>query len=164
MVDLVTVAGGAKHGISTLSPAEHQAAVHALAKLSAADGASKGVASVLGGTSLRSATLSGGSAKLVTGRGADTFAGGVHQSSTPTFSTLGSDTVVAGSAFGKLDPAAASKGHGLSLSGDTINVAGTTAASLKEQAVQGKAAGQTLTLSDKTTVTLTGVHDVTKPH
>jgi hypothetical protein len=162
MADLVTVAGGAKPGISTLSPAEHQAAMHALSRLSTGVGASTGVASVLGGSNLTSATQSGGSAKLVTGRGADTFAGGVHQSSAPAFSTLGSDTVVAGSAFGKLDPAAAGQAH--SLSGDTINVAGTTAASLKEQTLHaGKAAGQTITLSDKTTVTLTGVHDVTKP-
>jgi hypothetical protein len=163
MADLVTVAGGAKHGMSTLSPAEHQAALKALAKLSTGNGASTGIASVLGGSSLNSATLSGGSAKLITGRGADTFAGGVHQGSAPTFSTLGSDTVVAGSAFGKLDPTAAGQAH--SLSGDTINVAGTTAASLKEQPVHAsKAAGQSFTLADKTTVTLTGVHDVTKPH
>jgi hypothetical protein len=160
MADLVTVAGGARHGVSSLSPAEHQAAIHALSKLSDSSGASTGVASVLGGA-FRSATLSGGATK-------STFAGGVHDSTAPTFSTLGSDTVVAGSAFTKLDPTQAGSGasHALSLSGDTINVAGATAASLKNETVhESKAAGQTITLSDKTTITLTGVsHDVTKPH
>jgi hypothetical protein len=174
MADLVTVSGGS-HGIKSLSPAEHQAAVNALSKLASTDGASQGVASVLGG-SLRSATLSGGSAlsqgikvgsSNLVGRGADTFAGGVHSGATPTFSGIGSDTVVAGSAVSSTTAAtqqATSGGHS-SLSGDTINIAGTTAASVKSQAVpENKSAGHTITLSDKTTITLTGVHDVTKPH
>jgi hypothetical protein len=166
MANLVTVAGGAKAGISTLSPAEHHAAISALSKLSAASGATHGVASALGGT-LRSATLSGGSVHSSAGHGADTFAGGVHSGATPAVSSLGSDTVVAGSAF-KPESTAASvaKSHPLSLSGDTINVAGTTAATVKSETVHDAKAGHTITLSDKTTITLTGVapHDVTKPH
>jgi hypothetical protein len=166
MADLVTVAGGASHGVKTLSAAEHHAAVSALSKLGSAHGASHGVASVLGG-GLRSATLSGGSSSLVQGRGADTFAGGVHSSAKPVFG--GSDTVVSGSAFHSTVEAtkSAAAGGPASLGGDTINVAGTTAASVKSETVQAsKAAGHTITMSDKTTITLTGVsaHDVVKPH
>lgn len=173
MVDLVTVSGGS-HGLNSLSPAEHQAAINALAKLSSSTGASQGVASVLGG-SLRSATLSGGSAlsdgvkagsSNLIGRGADTFAGGAHSATTPTFA-IGSDTVVAGSAITSATEATkqASSGVHANLSGDTINIAGTTAASVKSNVVQdSKSAGHTITMSDKTTITLTGVHDVTKPH
>jgi hypothetical protein len=178
MADLVTVAGGSSHGIKTLSAAEHHAAVSALSKLGSAGGVSQGVASVFGG-SLRSATLSGGTVhsdgikvgatSLVAGRGADTFAGGVHSGATPAFGAVGSDTVVSGSAFSSgaaAAKAAATGGHAGS-SGDTINVAGTTAASVKSEAAQaGKAVGHTITMADKTTITLTGVstHDVVKPH
>jgi hypothetical protein len=177
MADLVTVAGGAHTGIKTLTPAEHQAAVSALSKLAGASGASRGISSVLGGT-LRSATLSGGtmhaeglkvgSTSLMIGRGADTFAGGVHSAVTPAHGAVGSDTVVAGSAFSsKIDATKpTTSGAHASLSGDTINIAGTTAAGVKsETAHDAKSAGHTITLSDKTTITLTGVsaHDV-KPH
>lgn len=176
MADLVTVAGGAHASLKSLSPAEHQAAVSALSKLASA---SPGVSSVLGG-SLRSATLSGGSvvhsegikvgsSSLATGSGADTFAGGVRSAAAVAHTTIGSDTVVAGSAFSsKIDATkSAASGAHVSLSGDTINVAGTTAASVKSETVQdAKSAGHTITLSDKTTITLTGVsaHDVIKPH
>jgi hypothetical protein len=175
MADLVTVAGGAHASLKSLSPAEHQAAVSALSKLASA---SPGVSSVLGG-SLRSATLSGGSvhsegikvgsSSLAIGSGADTFAGGVRSVAAPAHTTIGSDTVVAGSAFSsKIDATkSAASGAHVSLSGDTINVAGTTAASVKSETVQdAKSAGHTITLSDKTTITLTGVsaHDVIKPH
>ncbi len=164
MADLVTVPGGTKAGISTLSPAEHQAALHALSKLSSATSATQGVASVFGGSSLSSATLSGGS---VHGKvGADTFAGGVHSGVSPAFGGIGSDTVLAGSAFsGKFETSSASgAAHPLTLS-DTINVAGTTAASVKSVTGPESKTGA-LTLSDKTTITLTGIsaHDVTKPH
>jgi len=161
----LTVDGGAKTGIGSLTPHEHQAAINALSKLSSASGATHGVAQLLGGT-LRSATLSGGSVHDV--KGADTFAGGVRTTLAPV-SHVGSDTVVAGSAFtGKVEssPAAFGGGHALSTT-DTINVAGTTASSVKnEPLAAGKATGHTITLSDKTTITLTGVapHDVTKAH
>jgi hypothetical protein len=115
---------------------------------------------------LRSATLSGGTVHEA-GKGADTFVGGAHGAQHP-ITSVGSDTVVAGSGFsGKIaasSPAAFGAGH--AVGADTINVAGTTAASVKHDPAAGKAVGQTITLSDKTTVTLTGVHshDVTKPH
>jgi hypothetical protein len=168
MADLVTVSGGAKSGISTLSAAEHHAALKALSKLGSTTGATQGVASVLGGSNLTSATLSGGS---VHGQvGSDTFAGGVHSGVTPAFTGIGSDTVVAGSAFSskaETTQATGTSAHALSLSSsDTINVAGTTAASVKTETTPDSKAGHTITLSDKTTITLTGVstHDVTKPH
>ena len=165
MADLVTVPGGAKSGISTLSTAEHQAALRALAKLSSSSGATHGIASVLGSAALPSATLSGGS---VHGQvGSDTFVGGVHSGVTPTFSGIGSDTVVAGSAFVAKPAASAGAAHTMAIiSGDTINVAGTTAASVKTETLPDNKVGNTITLSDKTTITLTGVstHDVPKPH
>jgi hypothetical protein len=166
-----TLAGGAKLGIHSLSPAERQAAINALSKLSHPT-ASKGVSSVFGG-SLKSATLSGGSVhsesikttsgtSLVTGRGADTFAGGVKSSVKPVIHTLGSDTVVAGSAFGKTELAA--KGTS-ALTSDTIKVAGITAAGVKT-AVDDKSVGHTITMADKTSITLKGITptDVHKPH
>jgi hypothetical protein len=159
MADLVTVTGGSKQGISSLTQAEHQAAIHALSKLSAASGATHGVASALGAT-LRSATLSGGSVEKA---GADTFAGGVRSSS---LHTIGSDTVVAGSAFSAKSVAATPASGAAHLTADTINVAGRTAAGVKTEAAHTSTEGHTITLSDKTTITLTGVtpHTVTKPH
>lgn len=162
---------GAVHATGTkLTASEHLAAMQALAKLSGAQGVTQGVASVLGG-SLRSATQSGGAAP-VAGRGSDTFVGGVQSSGArPVISTLGSDTVVAGSSFtGKIeaprDDVRDAPAHSRALSGDTISVAGVTAASVKTEPVHAaKVVGQTITLSDKTTITLTGVstHDATKP-
>jgi len=163
-----TLPGAVKTGILSLTHSEHQAAINALKKLSSASGATHGISSSLG-ASLRSATLSGGSVHDGT-RGADTFAGGVHTGATPSLA-IGSDTVVAGSGFsGKIEStgsAAHGSAHPLNLSADTIHVAGTTAASVKiEPAHDSKAAGHTITLADKTTVTLTGVspHDVPKAH
>jgi hypothetical protein len=162
-----SVDGGARSGISTLTPHEHQAALNALARLSNVGGMGHGVASGLG-VNLRSATLSGGSVHDAS-KGADTFVGGAHGAQRP-ITSIGSDTVAAGSGFsGKIasSPAAFGSGHPAAIGADTINIAGTTAASVKhEPVVAGKAVGQTITLSDKTTITFTGVssHDLTKPH
>jgi len=171
MVDMATMSGGAKLGIHSLTPAERHAAINALSKLTHSS-ASKGVASVFGGA-LKSATLSGGSVHsasikttggttLVAGRGADTFAGGVQSGVKPAINTIGSDTVVAGSAFGKTE---LTTGGSRALSSDTINVAGTTAAGVKT-AVDTKSTGHTITMADKTSITLNGVtpHNVIKPH
>jgi hypothetical protein len=160
----LTVKGGVESGISRLSPQEHQAALHALSKLGSASGATHGISSVLGGA-LRSATLVGGS--VHDAKVSETFAGGVRSALKPVTS-VGSDTVVAGSAIsGKVESHATSVGAGPALThSDTINVAGTTASSVKnEPLAAGKTAGHTITLSDKTTITLTGVtpHTV-KPH
>jgi hypothetical protein len=164
----LTIAGGVRTGVASLTPSEHQAALNALSKLSSGAGATHGIASVLG-RSLPSATLSGGTVHDVA-RTSESFIGGVR-TGVATISSVGSDTVVAGSGItGKPESAgsaAAGTAHPLSLSGDTINVSGSTAAGVKHEALPaGKAVGQTITLSDKTTITLTGVspHDVTKPH
>jgi hypothetical protein len=172
MVDMATINGGSKVGVSSLSASEHQAAINALAKLSGSSGGTKGVSSVFGGT-FKNATVSSGTAHadaaktasgttLVSGKGADTFAGGVHSAAAPAVKAVGSDTVVAGSAFGKTELAA---GSTRALTGDTISVAGTTAAGVKTTP-EVKAGGQTITMADKTSITLTGVtaHNTAKPH
>jgi hypothetical protein len=163
MVDMATVDGGTRSGVSSLSPSEHHAAISALSKLTEGS-ASHGVASVFGGT-LQSATVSSGASQksptLVSGRGADTFAGGVHSGAAPAVKAIGSDTVVAGSAFAKTE---LSTGPNRALTADTIKSAGTTAADVKT-APDTKASGTTITMADKTSITLTGVtpHSV-KPH
>ena len=158
MAHSTTVTGGTR--VHSLTPAERHAAITALSKLTNSS-ASKGVASVFGG-SLKSATLSGGSGtKLVTGRGSDTFAGGVKSGAKPTISTIGSDTVVAGSAFKTSELTGKTA---KSLSTETIKVSGVTAAGVKT-AVDDKTAGHSITMADKTHITLTGVtpHNI-KPH
>lgn len=157
-----TVSGATTSGIKSLTPQEHQSALNALSKLSTSSGATHGIASSLGAT-LKSATLSGGSVHDGT-KSTSTFAGGAQAASGP-ITSVGSDTVVAGSGFSAKTETFGS-GHTLSVGSDTINVAGTTAAVVKHEPLAAKASGQTITLSDKTTITLTGVsaHDVAKPH
>src|SRR5438034_2390804 len=96
MVAAITVAGGTTHGLNALSPAEHQAAVNALAKL----GTGKLGASQLSGA----ATQSGvshvnvvGSATLIGGMGNDTFMGAAASRSSMLNSVTGVDKVVSGS-------------------------------------------------------------------
>jgi hypothetical protein len=163
-----TVDSGTKVG---LSPLERHAAVNALAKLTIG-GETRGVSSVFGGVSIKSATLSGGTihtapvktaagTPLVSGLGADTFAGGVRSTVSPTIQTIGSDTVVAGSAFTKTELTAV---RGRALSGDTISVAGSTAAGVKAVLETKPTTGHTITLADKTTITLSGIPHNFKPH
>jgi len=177
MVDTVSVVGGAKAGTTSLTAAEHHAATQALARLESLD--RSGVASVLGG-SAGSATLSGGAPHalsttvvgsgkvgLVTGIGSDTFLGGVSAGAGHLAGMTGHEAVVAGSAgvFGHaaVDTAMTAE-KGLSLSNDTINVSGVTAASVKADQSQHAQAGGTLTFADKTTINLIGVstHDTPK--
>jgi hypothetical protein len=164
-----TMSGGARMGIQSLSAVERSAAITALSKLTSSS-STKGLASVFGG-SLKSATLKGGTvhgdaikargASLVTGKGSDTFAGGVKSAVKPAIHTIGSDTIVAGSAFHKAE---LSSKPGRALSSDTINVAGKTAAGVKAS-VEDKSVGHTITMADKTSITLIGVtpHNI-KPH
>ena len=169
MVSVATVAGGAVQGIHALSAAERHAAVTALSKLTGPS-ASAGVSSVFGG-GLKAATLSGGSVTragvktaggthLLVGKGADTFAGGVHSGAKLPHPSVGSDTVVAGSALSKTELTSTS---GRALSADTINVAGTTAAGVKT-ALDPKTTGHTITLADKTSITLHTPHNLIKPN
>lgn len=160
MTDMATIGGGGHHhhrhhdSTTSLSPAEQQAAINALSKLGSALGALSGISSVLGGA-LRSATLSGGG---------DTFSGGVRTGFSATIQAIGSDTVVAGSAFGKteLSKVTGGKSGTLNLSYDTINIAGVTASSIKTDTLVVKPTGIKITMSDKTSITLTGVttHDL----
>ena len=171
MPTATTLDGGAKQGIASLSPHEREAAINAISNLPTS-GVSRGVASVFGG-GLKSATLSGGTVTeqsiksragtpLVAGKGADTFAGGVRSAATPSIHAIGSDTVVAGSAFTKTELSTA--GGSRALSGDTISAAGKTAAGVKG-ALEVKTAGHTITMADKTSITLNGItHITTKPH
>ncbi len=173
MVSASVVGGGVvnpnAHGIlNALSQSEKSAAVSALSKLTG-QSASAGVASVFGGA-LKAATLSGGSSNksgvqvagthLLGGRGADTFVGGVHSGAKLPPASVGSDTVVAGSALSKTELTSKA---GRALSADTINVAGTTAAGVKT-AVDPKSTGHTITLADKTSITLHTTHNLIKPN
>jgi hypothetical protein len=158
--------------MTALSHAERMAAHNALSKLSSKSGA---LGSHLG-TASQSATLLGGSVKafsfgtssLVHGAGNDTFVGGAR-SAFPV--GAGSDTVLSGSTHGQGRSAtglnvadAHTVGH-FTLSSDTINLAGATATSVKAvRPEEANTKSHTVTLADKTTVTITGLssHDVAK--
>jgi hypothetical protein len=165
-----TIAGGTQSGLASLSYAERQAAENALSKIKSTSGS---LGSSLGGFA-QSATLIGGSLKtaglnastLMQGVGSDTFIGGARSSLT---SSIGSDTVVSGSAkaFNAVDTLGAHNASNFALSSDTINVAGATALSVKAVQPEDKTKTHTVTLGDKTTVTITGLstHDISKlPH
>jgi hypothetical protein len=165
--------GGTQHGLTPLSHAERQAALNAISKIKSTSGR---LGSSLAGLK-QSATLIGGAAHkpvlsssaLLHGSGSDTFIGGAR-STMPT--SVGNDTVLSGSAKSierGVPGAAVHSTHGLVHSGmstDTINVAGTTAASVKAMHPDDKAKAQTVTLGDKTKVTISGLsnHDISKLH
>jgi len=165
-----SIPGGAKHGLGALTHEERQAAQNALAKLKSSGGGLgvnlrglTGSATVYGGAPAK-AGLS--ASTLIRGQGSDTFIGGARSALAHT--GAGSDTVVSGSAkFG--GPASVSEalvrpgGEHFSLSTDTISVAGVTAESLKA-GHQPDSGTHTITLADKTTITITGVspHDIIK--
>ena len=159
MAIAVTSAGGATSGHSVLSPAERQAAQHALARLGTSStnstfASSAPSATLSGGASLK-ASPGTATSKLISGAGSDTFAVGAAQKA-----GVAKDVAVSGSFT---EPTSS---HGAVLSPDTINVAGHTASAVKAEEAASKSATSTITLSDKTTVTLTGIptHNVGKPH
>ena len=169
MTGMASIHGGAHHGMATLTHAEREAARNALAKLKTSSG---GLGAHLD-SSIRSATVYSGSAvmgtgvkpNLLQGHGSDTFIGGARSGLTPL--GTGSDTVVSGSTVsGIIDRNATGVvgGHSFALSADTINVAGATAEALKAGHTPESTASHTITLADKTKVTITGVpaHDITK--
>ncbi len=174
MVGMATVTGGVKHGLAVLSHAERAAAESALAKLNRPSGAAgshagsvAASATVLGG--VKSAAFSGST--LIHGQGNDTFLGGARGTTTRALANIGNDTVVSGSAGGSrslADAAVAHTAQHFSLSSDTINVKGATAEAVKGLHKEGATAGShTITLADKTTVTIAGLtkHDIGKlPH
>jgi hypothetical protein len=169
MTGMATVAGGVKHGTAVLSHAERSAAENTLAKLNksmSTIGSHLGAASatVIGG--VKAAGL--GVSRLIQGHGSDTFMGGVRSSSTHALANIGNDTVVGGSsAIGRslADAQAGHGAHGFTLNTDTISVKGATAEGIKALQPEGKTVGShTITLSDKTTVTIAGLskHDIGK--
>jgi hypothetical protein len=173
MVVGATVTGGATHGLAVLNHAEREAAKNALAKLKTLGG---GLGSHLAG-SAESATVYGGSVKttglgastLIHGQGRDTFMGGARSVPTHSLANIGNDTVVSGSAT-KLGGRTADSfgGHSAQnfvLSSDTINIKGATAEGVKATRPEdAKTSTHTVTLADKTTVTISGLsqHDVGK--
>jgi len=180
MVGLATIAGGmAKSGLVALNPAEQHAAQQALAKLAGAttSQATGSTASYLSASTQNAATvgslstlptlssLNAGGSGLLSGHGTDTFAGGVA-SAGHSLAGFASDTVVGGSAATSVLPSGTTTA-GFNLSADTINVAGATATGVSVQdPAQAHTAVQTITLADKTTVTITGVpsHNIIKSH
>jgi hypothetical protein len=175
---MATITGGAKHGMATLSHAEREAAQHALAKLrslggglGAHSGGSVQSATVYSGSSAKSVGL--GAPTLIHGQGSDTFIGGARNAPAKAAANIGRDTVVSGSAsaFGGrasiADPLGSHAAHNLSLSSDTVNVAGLTAEAVKAAHPHDAVTkAHTVTLADKTTVTIAGLsqQDIAKLH
>jgi hypothetical protein len=173
MAGTTTVAGGAAHGMAVLSHEERLAAQNVLSKLKESGSA---LGSHLGGT-LESATVSGGhrlstgglgASTLLSARGSDTFMGGVRSAPLSSGLHAGNDTVVSGSTRLAASEALGARGaQHFSLSADTINVAGVTAAHIQTGQPRHDITGtHTITLSDKTTIKIAGLsaHDITKLH
>jgi len=172
MLGASSVSSGAKHGPSVLSHSERAVAQNALDKLNSLrakpglhSSSPTSSATVFGG--VKTAQLGGSS--LIHGQGNDTFMGGARSVSTHALANIGNDTVVSGSSAhgGHIAPEA----HGartipnFSLNSDTISIKGKTAEGVKDAHHEGKVAStHTITLSDKTTVTVAGLshHDVGK--
>jgi hypothetical protein len=128
------------------------------------------------GSAAASATVFGGvksghlgGTALIHGQGNDTFMGGARSISTHALANIGNDTVVSGSQ--SHGGHAAPEAHGarsvqsFNLNNDTISVKGRTAEGVKDTRPDGKAAStHTITLADKTTVTVAGLshHDMGK--
>jgi hypothetical protein len=173
MAGTASLAGGVTHGLAHLSDSERHAAQSVLAKLKHPG---RGLASHFGG---ESATVSSGSSLSVRGtaalgastmlsaRGSDTFMGGVRSAPLSGL-RVGNDTVVSGSTT-KLGMHGAETNRGaqhFSLSSDTINVAGVTAAHVQTGHTAEAKGTHTVTLSDKTTIKISGLssHDISKLH
>jgi len=139
-----------------LTPTQRAAALAALQKLTGSPNATWPTAQPL-----QARDASG----LVSGHGDDTFAGGVHLASS-TLAGFATDTVVGGSTAS----AGAMHQHasGVFLLGnDTVHIAGPTAAAIKAlDHFQQPHLAHTITLSDNTSLHITGVHpnDLVKPH
>ena len=147
MVDTATVRGGTEHALRHLQPHEYALAKAALAKIGASDPTHSGIGS-------DSVVVGAGNATLL-GIGHETALGGGSHNH------LGSDTMTAGSGLSALK-----QGH-TNLGGETINVAGHTAASFHDVAsAKPPGVSTTIKLGDKTTVNLIGIKitGAGKPH
>lgn len=174
MVTGASISGGATHGLAVLSHAERAAAKSALAKLKTLGrglgshlGSSAESATVYGGSSVKTTGL--GASTLIRGRGNDTFQGGARTAPSHALTHIGNDTVVSGSATtlgGRTHTGGVvGSAQHFHLSSDTINIKGATAEGVKAQHPEhAKASAHTVTLADKTTVTISGLsqHDVGK--
>jgi hypothetical protein len=175
MASGASISGGATHGLAVLSHAEREAAKSALAKLKTLGrglgshlGGSTESATVYGGASVKTSGL--GASTLIHGQGNDTFKGGARSTPTRALAHIGNDTVVSGSttALGGRTHTGAVAGldsQHFHLSSDTINIKGATAEGVKAaHPDHAKAGAHTVTLADKTTVTISGLsqHDVGK--
>lgn len=158
-----------RHGLASLSHSERLAAERALSKLQQSGSAlgkhlSSTVenATVAGGS--RAASL--GTPALLTPHHNDTFMGGARSA---TLSHGGDDTVLSGSLskLGTHAPTLSSRAtHNLTLSNDTIRVAGMTAITVHTHQRHGTSKAHTIKLADKTTIKIGGLsaHDISKLH
>jgi hypothetical protein len=169
-----TIAGGATHGPAVLTHAEQQVARSALAKLKSLGG---GLGTNLAGAT-ESATVFGGAtvkttglgSTLIHGQGSETIMGGARSTPTQALANIGNDTVVSGSTVtlgGRIgaQPFVGHPAQSFNLSGDTINIKGMTADAIKTmRPEETRTSAHTVTLADKTTVTISGLstHDVSK--
>jgi hypothetical protein len=153
---------GAQHG--GLNSFERAAAQQALAKLTGSSGFTPSAQPTPAGGSFHFSPIKTLSQGLVAGKGTDTYAGGVA-SARFAISKISSDTVLSGSTAPRLDRL--ENPSVFRLSADTINLAGATAAGVKAaDPSHSQQSSHTITLSDKTTLTITGVHgsEIIKPH
>jgi hypothetical protein len=159
MADLASISGGSSVHHASLSAHEHQVAMQALEKLKATGGVSRG-SSVALSSELRAAVGKPGTELI--GKRTATFAGGASSGIKPAVShIIGSDTVVAGSALTKSELTSKA---GAAAATETIKIEGVTAALVKHEAAQTKSAAHTITMPDKTNITLSGIstHDLFK--
>ncbi len=170
-----SLAGGVSH--TSLTAHERHAAQQVLDKLKHGTGSGLQLSGVMA-----SATVSSGSAHsqlmsktglgastLIHGYGNDTFMGGVRSSSPVMAAHIGNDTVVSGSSVGSrsgTDSMGARGAQHFALSSDTVNIAGATAAGMQAAEHKDTTRGHTVSLGEKTTVTIAGLsaHDITKLH
>jgi hypothetical protein len=172
-----TLSGGAAHVVLSLTEAERQAAHNVLARLRHSERALGShlssqleSATVASGSSLslKPSSAGLGASTLLSARGSDTLMGGKRSAPLKPVFSVGSDTVIGGSVktLGQTSDVARGAQH-FSLTADTINVLGATAAGI--QAGHHQHAGtmtHTITLADKTTIKISGLtaHDIAKLH
>jgi hypothetical protein len=154
--------------LAALSHSELQAAQHALSKIATSTG---GLGHTLGSLS-QNATAIGGSLRasalqvpsFLQGSASDTFVGGARSS---LISSLTTDSIVSGSAKlvdNTLGVLGTHNVGSFALSMDSINIAGATALSVKTLEPESNAKAHTVSVGDKTTITINGLsaHDISK--
>jgi hypothetical protein len=160
--------GGYEPGLGTLSAGEFQAAQNALSKISSSAGT---LGNSLGNLAQNAAAIGGAlhsnalqPPSLLHGTGSDTFVGGARSS---LLAGIGSDTVVGGSAKALAASAGVVNAQNISdfaLSADTVSPAGVTALSIKQAEPDAGHKAHTVSVGDKTIVTISGLssHEISK--